>query len=144
MSFLEVLIPALAALAARVVAPSGVGVVAAATGVRFEPSFRAARRAEGVVPMKDFSTYVTSPHTSAKEIRAMLNGLASTHQLEAATRVLGSYLAQRPGGGDSVRSRRAVDSRRAPPTTSSTERLATTSSTDTHPLGAGDRTTCRR
>ena len=62
-------------------------VATAPPGVRFVPTFRAVRHAVGVVPLEtDVCLYAPSDRTSMVEIRAMLNGLSSTGQLEAARR----------------------------------------------------------
>ena len=83
----------LATLAARPVLTPAMQPVSPA--VRFVPSFRAAYRAEGMVDSGDgLFEYMPNPRTSEKEIRAMLNGLSSTGQLDAAMRVLSSYLDQ--------------------------------------------------
>ena len=61
--------------------------------VRFVPSFKAAHRAHGVVHGADDSTeYVVTPRASRVEIRAMLNGLCETGQLEPAISVLSQRL----------------------------------------------------
>ncbi len=70
--------------------------------VRFVPSFKAARRARGVVHGSDDSTeYVVTPRASPAEIRAMLNGLCATGQLEPATALLAHRLATAGGARSS-------------------------------------------
>lgn len=85
--------------------------------VLFIPSFKAARRARGVVRRppaisedESISEYVVSPRAHPAEIRAMLNGLVSTSQLEAAAHVLSTFL--NLGGGVAVGDRGIDDGER--------------------------------
>ena len=66
--------------------------LAVRTAIVFDPSFKAARKARGVVERARDAEYIVHADTHGKEIRAMLNGLVSTKQLEAAVRLLASYL----------------------------------------------------
>lgn len=59
--------------------------------VRFMPSFRAARRAHGVMHRGSVAEYRVDGRTSGIEIRAMLHGLGETGQLESAARVFDQY-----------------------------------------------------
>ncbi|KOO33769.1 pentatricopeptide repeat-containing [Chrysochromulina tobinii] len=73
----------------------------ARVAVRFVPSFKAAQRARGVVHGSgDSSEYVVTPRASPAEIRAMLNGLCSTGQLEPAISLLAHRLATSARGSD--------------------------------------------
>ena len=73
----------------------------ARVAVRFVPSFKAAQRARGVVHGSgDSSEYVVTPRASPAEIRAMLNGLCSTGQLEPAIALLAHRLATSAIGSD--------------------------------------------
>mmetsp|Transcript_21336 Transcript_21336/g.43154 ORF Transcript_21336/g.43154 Transcript_21336/m.43154 type:complete len:794 (-) Transcript_21336:377-2758(-) len=70
--------------------------------VRFVPSFKAARRARGVIDRRtpdSLSEYIVQSQTSRAEVRAMLNGLCSTGQLLPASRLLSHYLEISAGDG---------------------------------------------
>ena len=80
------------AAAVRVSTRPAAPAATAVSGVRFDPTFRAARRASGVKKVASGFEYLVRPSTSRAEIRAMLNGLSTTGQLDSASDVLSHYL----------------------------------------------------